>query len=59
MHGDEAQSSTFTSQLKPLKPAPQTQLYANVWSKHVPLFRHGTDEHSSSSDQQEPIGTSE
>ena len=58
MHGDEPHSSGFTSQLKPLKPAAHTQLYANVWSKHMPQFRHGADEHLSSADMHVPTGTS-
>jgi len=58
MHGDDSHSSGFTSQLYPLYPSPHTHVYENVWSKQVPLLRHGTDEHSSSSEKQVPIGVS-
>jgi len=33
-------------------------VYENAWSKHVPLFMHGTDEHSFSSEKHVPTGTS-
>jgi len=50
MHGDDSHSLGFTSQLYPLYPSAHTQVYEKVWSKHVPAFRHGADEHSSSSE---------
>jgi hypothetical protein len=56
--GQEPNSSGFTSQLYARYPEADTQRYANVWSKHVPPFRHGADEHSSSSDMHVPTGTS-
>jgi len=59
MHGEEPHSSGLTSQLYPLKPSAQMQVYEKVWSKHVPLLRQGADEHSSSSDMQVPTGMSE
>jgi hypothetical protein len=57
-HGEESQSFLLISQLYPFQPLVQTQLYENVWSKHVPAFRHGADEHSSSSNKQVPTGMS-
>jgi hypothetical protein len=49
MHGDEMHSFTLVAQLAPLKPRAHTHVYLFTWSKHVPLFLHGSDAHSSSS----------
>jgi hypothetical protein len=58
-HGDDAQSSMFTSQLSPVNPrlqlhqytAADTFIVVAVESRHVPCS-HGLDQHSSTSSAQ-------
>ena len=49
MHGSDAQSSMFTSQVIPVKPLlhKQVKVPDELSDKHIPSFWHGDDRHKS------------